>query len=314
MSNSAASASRAALTGRLGVLAAAALFSTGGAAIKAASLSGWQVACFRAGIATVALFLMLPAARRRPTRATLLVSAAHATTMILFVLSNKMTTAASSIFLQSTAPLYVLLLGPWLLDERVKRRDLYFVALLGLGLSLFFIGLDPASATAPRPLLGNILALSSGLFWALTVMGLRVLSRPGESAGGVAGAGSPASATLWGNAFACLVCLPLALPISRIGGVDLAVVSYLGIFQIGFAYVFLTKAIRHVPAFETSLLLFLEPVLNPIWAWLVHHEQPSAWSLAGGAVILAATLVKTWVESKESARLRPVPEGEPHGS
>ncbi len=310
MSKSSPSPQRAALGGRLSVLAAAALFSTGGAAVKAASLSGWQVACFRAGIATVAIYLMLPAARQRPTLRTLLVGAAHAITMILFVLSNKMTTAASSIFLQSTAPLYVLLLGPWLLHEKVKRRDLYFVALLVGGLSLFFVGLDPSSATAPRPFLGNILALAAGLFWGVTVMGLRLLSRPGES---TAGNDSPAAATLWGNAFACLACLPFIFPVGTVSAVDLGVVFYLGIFQIGVAYVFLTKAIRHVPAFEASLLLFLEPVLNPIWAWLVHHEQPSAWSLAGGVVILAATLLKTWIESTESARL-PIPQGEPHGS
>ncbi len=312
MSRPPATPQRAALFGRLGVLAAAALFSTGGAAVKAASLSGWQVACFRAGIATVALYLMLPAARRRPSRGTLLVAVAHAITMILFVLSNKLTTAASSIFLQSTAPLYVLLLGPWLLAEKVKRRDLYFVGLLVGGLSLFFIGLDPSSATAPRPLLGNILALAAGLFWGLTVMGLRSLSRSGDPA--AKPAGSPAAATLWGNAFACLACLPFALPISSIGTLDLAVVCYLGIFQIGVAYVFLTSAIRHVPAFEASLLLFLEPVLNPIWAWLIHHERPSVWSLAGGAVILTATLVKTWVESSHFVRRRSVMVGEPHGS
>ncbi|HXU29430.1 MAG TPA: DMT family transporter [Thermoanaerobaculia bacterium] len=312
MSKSATSPQRAALGGRLGILAAAALFSTGGAAVKSASLSGWQVACFRAGIAAVALYLMLPAARRRPSRWTLLVAVGHAITMILFVLSNKLTTAASSIFLQSTAPLYVLLLGPWLLHERVKRRDLYFVALVAVGLCLMFIGLDPASATAPRPFLGNVLALAAGLFWGLTVMGLRSLSRTGD--GGVE-SGSPAAATLWANAFACLACLPFALPLASngIGAVDLAVVSFLGIFQIGLAYVFMTSGIRHVPAFETSLLLFLEPVLNPIWAWLVHHERPTALSLAGGAVILAATLMKTWIESTESAR-PPIPQGEPHGS
>src|SRR6185295_13058924 len=230
MSKSATSPQRAALGGRLGILAAAALFSTGGAAVKSASLSGWQVACFRAGIAAVALYLMLPAARRRPSRWTLLVAVGHAITMILFVLSNKLTTAASSIFLQSTAPLYVLLLGPWLLHERVKRRDLYFIGLVAVGLSLMFIGLDPASATAPRPFLGNVLALAAGLFWGLTVMGLRSLSRTGD--GGVE-SGSPAAATLWANAFACLACLPFALPLASngIGAVDLAVVSFLGIFQ-----------------------------------------------------------------------------------
>ena len=300
---SAGSRDRTALFGRLGVLAAAALFSTGGAAIKAASISGWQVASFRAGIASLALFVLLPAARRWPTPRVLAVSAAHATTMILFVLSNKLTTAASTIFLQSTAPLYILLLSPWLLHEKVRRRDLVFIAILAVGLSCFFLGLDPASATAPRPLLGDGLALLSGLFWGLTVMGLRALGKRD---------GSAASATLWGNAIACLVCLPLALPVAAMGGKDLAVVLYLGIVQIAVAYVCLTSGLHHVTALEASLLLFLEPVLNPIWAWWVHGEQPSRWSLTGGAVILAATLVKTWRDS--AGQPPPIPEGEPHGS
>ncbi len=306
------STDRAALTGRLGILAAAALFSTGGAAVKSASLTGWQVASFRAGTAAIALFLLLPEARRRPGPRTLLVAVAHATTMILFVLSNKLTTAASSIFLQSTAPLYVLLLSPWLLHEKVKRRDLYFVVQIAVGLGLMFVGLDPASSTAPRPLLGNILALAAGLFWGLSVMGLRSLSRPD---GNGRNEGSAATATLCANTFACLACLPFALPVASVSAVDLSVILYLGIFQIGVAYVFMTRAIRHVPAFETSLLLFLEPVLNPIWAWLVHHERPSVWSLVGGLVILSATLLKTWLEARDGAREpAAVLAGEPHGS
>src|SRR5436309_1136311 len=100
---------------RLEILAAAALFSTGGAAIKACSLSGWQVASFRSGIAALAVLVMLPAARRVPSGRAVAVGAAYATTMILFVRANKLTSAANAIFLQSTAPLYVLLLAPRLL-------------------------------------------------------------------------------------------------------------------------------------------------------------------------------------------------------
>ena len=59
-------------------------------------------------------------------------------------------------------------------------------------------------------------------------------------------------------------------------------------------YVLLLWALRHVGALEATLLLFIEPVLNPLWTWLVHGERPGAWSLAGGTLILAATAVKTW--------------------
>ena len=274
-----------AFSSRLRVLAAAALFSSGGAAIKAASLNAWQVAGFRSAVAAVALLLMMPESRRRPTPRVLLVGVAYATTMVLFVMSNKLTTSASAIFLQSTAPLHVLLLSPWLLGERVRRADLVYMGVLALGLASFFVGLDPVSATAPNPWLGNVLATLSGVTWALTVMGLRALGRGGSDCG-------PASA-LWGNVIACLVCLPLALPVESSRPVDWAVIAYLGVFQIALAYVFLIRGLRQVPALEASLLLLLEPVLNPIWAWMAHGERPGAWSIGGGLLILLATLAKS---------------------
>jgi DME family drug/metabolite transporter len=269
----------------LRVLAAAALFSSGGAAIKAVSLTAWQVASFRSAVAALALLVMLPEARRRPRVPALLVGVAYAGTMVLFVLANKLTTAASTIFLQSTAPLYVLLLSPWLLKEKVRAADLVYMTVLGLGLGAFFVGLDPVSATAPNPGLGNVLALLSGVFWGLTVMGLRFLGR-GDSDW------SPA-ASLYGNVIAALGCLPMALPVVSSRPVDWALVAGLGVFQIALAYVFLIRGLRQVTALEASLLLLLEPVLNPIWAWLVHGERPGSWSLAGGFLILAATLAKS---------------------
>lgn len=273
------------LSSRLRVLAAAALFSSGGAAIKAASLNAWQVAGFRSLVAAAALLLMLPESRRRPPLKVPLVGLAYALTMILFVLSNKLTTSASAIFLQSTAPLYVLLLSPWLLKERVQRADLVYMGVLALGLASFFVGLDPVSSTAPNPWLGNVLATLSGVTWALTVMGLRAVGRGGSD-------WAPASA-VWGNAIACLICLPLALPVESSRPVDWLVIAYLGVFQIAVAYVFLIRGLRQVPALEASLLLLLEPVLNPIWAWMAHGERPGGWSIAGGLLILAATLARS---------------------
>jgi DME family drug/metabolite transporter len=282
------------LAARLEVLAAAALFSSGGVLIKAVHLAGWQVACFRSAVAALALLVLMREVRRRPNLKVLGVGLAYAATMVLFVLANKLTTSASAIYLQSTAPLYVLLLSPWLLHEKIRGRDVAFMAVLAAGLGLFFVGFDPVSATAPNPKLGNILATASGLTWALTVMGLRALGKGGESWG-------PAGA-FWGNAFAALLCLPLALPIAASRPTDWALVSFLGVFQIGVAYLFLIRGLVRVRAFEASLLLLLEPVLNPIWAWLVHGEKPGVWSLAGAAVILLATAVKSWVDAASLTR------------
>jgi drug/metabolite transporter (DMT)-like permease len=275
------------LRSRLAILAAAILFSTGGAAIKATHLTGWQVASFRSAVAGVALLLMLPAARRSMSRLSALVGVVYAATMILFVLANKLTTAASTIFLQATAPIYLVLLGPWLLKEHIRRREVAFMVALGVGLALFFVGHEAGSLTAPDPFKGNILAALSGLCWALAVTGLRFMGKKGGEGGG------SAAAVVLGNLFAFLLCLPFALPVTTARPADFGIIAFLGVFQIGLAYVLLNYGLRHVNALEASLLLLAEPVLNPVWAWLVHGERPSGWALAGGAVIVAATLAKT---------------------
>jgi len=277
---------------RLELLVTAALFSTGGAAIKAAQFSSWQVAGLRSGVAAIAVWLLLPAARRikRGTlTVTLLVAVAYAATLVFFVFANKLTTAANTIFLQSTAPVYILLLGPVLLHERIQRRDLLFMLAIAGGMTLFFVGRQTTFATAPHPLRGNIFAAASGVTYAVMLLGLRWMGTRG---------GSPAGAVVIGNLFAFLAVLPGMLPLGTHRAVDWAVILYLGIFQIGLAYALLTRAISHLPALEASLLLFLEPALNPLMTWAVHGEYPGPWALVGGALILGATGVKSWGDSR----------------
>ncbi len=273
---------------RLQILGAALLFSTGGAAIKACSLSSWQIASFRSGIAALVLLVALPASRRWWQPRTLAVGAVYAATMILYVSANKLTTAANAIFLQSTAPIYMLMLGPWLMQEKVRRKDLLLVSSLALGLAMFFLGVEPPRETAPAPMIGNILGAIAGLTWALTILGLRWLGRRDGQTGGEAEASVVA-----GNLIAFVCCLPLAWPVVSSRMLDWTLVGYLGVFQIGLAYFFLTRGIRRISALEASLLILLEPVLNAFWAWLVHGEQPGPLSLAGCSLILGSTLLFT---------------------
>jgi DME family drug/metabolite transporter len=284
-------AARSEVAARLQVIAAAVLFSTGGAAIKATALDRWQVASFRSGAAVLAVLLLLPAARRRPSRTSFVVGAFYAATLVLFVLATKMTTAANAIFLQSTAPIYVVALGPFVLREPVRRRDLLFLAILGAGLALFFVGREAPQPTAPAPFAGNVLGALSGLAWALTLVGLRWMGR--EESGG--GAGS-ATAVAVGNLFAFLACLPWALPVQGAGARDGIIIAYLGFVQIGAAYACLTAALRHVGALPATLLLFVEPVLNPVWTYLVHGERIGGLALLGGALILVVAFVKNLVD------------------
>jgi len=279
---------------RFMVLAAAIFFSTGGAAVKACSLGGWQVATFRSAVAVVALLLLVPSTRREWTRRTWLVGIAYASTMILFVLANKLTTAANAIFLQASAPLYVLLLSPWLLGEKIHRRQLAFMATLAVGMIFFFVGGQPVSATAPNPMTGNILGAATGLSFALCIIGLRWIGRSTD------GVGATTAAVCCGNLIAALVALPMALPVSGSIPTDWAVVIYLGVFQIGVAYAFLVRGVARVPAFEISLILLAEPVLSPFWAWMVHGEVPTMWASVGGVIIIGATAMMALTSQRKS--------------
>jgi drug/metabolite transporter (DMT)-like permease len=93
----------------------------------------------------------------------------------------------------------------------------------------------------------------------------------------------------------------MALPLGPHQPPDWGVIIYLGVFQIALAYIFVSAAIQVLPALETSVILLLEPVLNPVWAWAVQREMPGVWALLGGTVILGATMLKSWLEGRRVA-------------
>jgi len=269
---------------RLKILAAAVLFSTSGAAIKYLTLDIWQVAGLRGLIAGLALLVMLPEARRGWNRRTLLLGVGYGASTITFALANRLTTAASAIFLQSTSPLFILLLGPALVGERARRRDLGVLAAMAVGMTLFFLGMDRPGRVAADPLAGDLMALLSALSWGLTIVGSRWMGKGPGGAGGVA-----ASAAV-GNLLSFLFCVPFGFVFAPVAGGQAAILIYLGVFQLGAAYVLMSRALPHVRALEVSLLLLIEPVVSPIWAFLLVREVPGVWSLVGGAIILVATV------------------------
>lgn len=214
-----------------------------------------------------------------------LASVAYASTLVLFVLANKMTTAANAIFLQATAPFYLLAIGPLVLKEPNRGRDYVLGGVMAMGMALFFFDSSQASALAPNPALGNALAAATGLTWALTVTALRGLSKAeGASSLPVVSAG---------NLVAFAAALPFAWPVPSIGAMDLSVLLYLGVFQIGLAYFCMARGVKHVPAFEASVLILLEPAMNPVWTYLFHNERPGPLALAGGVIIMGATVAHT---------------------
>jgi len=283
---------------RWALLAAAALFSTGGSAIKGTSFAGFELAGLRSAIAVLAFLVFLPRTRARPHPRELLVALAYAATLTAFVLANKLTTSANTIFLQSTAPLYVLLLAPLLLKERIRVRDLGLLAAIAGGIVLLFLDEQAPQASARDPGLGNKLALLSGFTWALTMIGLRWLARGAEGS-------SALGAALWGNVFAALACLGAAglrgeVTLGSADPTSWMLVGFLGVFQIGLAYALVSSAVRHLEAFEVSLLLLLEPVLNPLWTFLFQGERPGLYTNLGGALILGAALARSFSEARKA--------------
>lgn len=216
-----------------------------------------------------------------------LIGAAYAATLILFVAANKLTTSANAIFLQSTAPLYLLLLGPLVLHEPIRKVDIAVIAAVAMGAVLLLQGSRVVGATSPNPSRGNLLACAAGITWALTITGLRW-------AGKRSGQNDLAAATaIAGNVIAFVACLPMALPLANLSLANAAVVLYLGLFQVALAYVFLTRSLRDVPGLEAATLLLVEPVFNPIWTWIVHGERPGILALWGGALIIGAAFAGT---------------------
>ncbi len=251
------------------------LWSTGGLLIKGVDWSPLGIAGTRSAIA--ALVLLAVVRRRNFTWSAAQIGGAiaYAATVVLFVVATKLTTAANAILIQYTAPIYIALFSPWFLKERARRADWLIMAVMLGGLVLFF--LDKLKA---GEVWGNVAAVLSGVSFAWLALFLRKQK-----------AGSPMESVFLGNVIAAAVCLPWVTgPVP--GAAGWWCLAALGVVQISLAYMLYTKAIRHVTALEAMLIPALEPILNPALVYLVHGEQPGAWALAGGAVVLAAVAVR----------------------
>jgi len=268
------------------VLGAAVLWSTGGLFIKATKLSGLELSFGRSLLAAITVALLTRREGFGLNRVTALAAALYAALLILFVLATKQTTAANAIFLQYTAPVYVLVLEPLLYKEKFRRRDLVTVIFCLVGMSLFFVG-----KLRPQDVTGNLLALTSGLCFAFYFLLLRHSS---------ARKVNRASSVIYGNLLVVLIAAPAGLAaLQNIGARDAACVAYLGIVQIGFAYLLFTLAMaRGVRSLDAGIIGYIEPVLNPIWVFLFLGERPSTWAILGGLIIVTAVLGHMLIETK----------------
>ncbi len=249
----------------------AALWSLGGVLIKLVDLPPLAVAGLRSVVC--ALFLMavrgLPAPPRGGAR--LGAALAYAATVMLFVTATKLTTAANAILLQFTAPVYVALLAHRIVGERTSAADWLATALALAGMGLFFVDKLDFSG-----LWGNLAGLASGVSFALMVLLLRKQKD-----------GSPYGSLVWGNIIAAALCLPFCFEKAPDLS-DTAGLLLLGVVQLGLPYLLYAWAVRRVSAMVAVLVPVVEPLLNPVWVFLVLGERPGSWAMLGGAVVLVA--------------------------
>ena len=282
---------KAAVSPLLLVLGAAILWSTGGLFIKATHLSALELSFGRSLLAAVTLVVVTRREGFGVNRISALTSVLYAALLLLFVLATKLTTAANAIFLQYTAPVYVLILEPIFYKEKFRGRDLITVAACVAGMSLFFVG-----TLRPQDVSGNLLALASGVCFALFFLLLRH-SKAREV--------NRASSAIYGNLIVVLICAPAFFAAMRrgISPPDFARIAYLGVVQIGFAYLLFTLAMaRGVRSLDAGIIGYIEPVLNPIWVFLFIGERPSGWAIVGGAIIITSVVTHMLIAIKTKQR------------
>src|SRR5262245_2393878 len=263
--------------GTLSILGAALLWSTGGVAIKAVAEPALKVACYRSAIAAVVLAVCFRPRRSRATFGFQVAVACYAGCLTTFVVATKWTSAANAIFLQYSGVMWILVLAPLVLGEAFSLRDASAIGVALVGLVLFFVGeFDPRSRA------GNLVALLSGLFYASLVLSLRRERDLGAEA-----------AVTYGNVLAAVALLPFAGPPFGVSLRSAVILLFLGVVQIGGAYILFVRGLRHVPATRASLIGMVEPIANPCWVFLLLGETPRRLSVVGGLVVLGAVAWRT---------------------
>jgi len=209
-------------------------------------------------------------------------------TTTLFVLANQFTTAAAAVMLQFTAPIFILIMQFVFYKKKPKPSELIAVIVTVLGMMLFFAG-----ELEEGHLLGNVLAIISGFTFAcIFVCNKRPDTNPEQSVM----LGFLANAIIFTPfAFFDATILPIYVDV-----IPWLFIALMGVIQVGLAYVFFTIGIKQTPALLASLIVALEPVLNPIWVAVFTPERPGRYALFGGIVIVITVAVYNMWEARQS--------------
>jgi len=267
--------------GRLYVALAAVAWSTAGLLQRKLTVDVGTQLAGRALFAVLGLLLFVAVAERgrvlRAFRAIgrggIAVTVLMAVSSGAFIAALNYTSVANVLFMQALAPVLAAVLGTFV-GEPVARRTWIAMAVAIAGVGLMVGGPSHPSAAG----------LSLSLLMSISFAGTIVVTRHQREV-------SMAPATCLSQALVFVFAAPFASP-GSVGGRDLMLLAGLGIGQIGLGLIFLTIGARLIPAAEVALITLLEIVLGPLWVWIALSEQPSATTLAGGAIVLAAVVIQ----------------------
>ncbi|MBT9152245.1 MAG: hypothetical protein DDT35_00459 [Firmicutes bacterium] len=257
------------------LIATAIMWSLGGWLIKSIDLNPLAIAGTRSAIAALIILLFIRRSNLIWSRVQVATAISYSLVVILFVAANRLTTATNAIMLQYTAPIYVAFLAHYFLKERTTRYDWLIVSTTIGGIALFFM-----EQIGPSGLLGNILAILSGISFACFTVLMRMQKD-----------GSPLESVFLGNVFTAIIGLPF-LVVNLPQSADWPPLLILGVVQLGIPYILYSLAIKHVSALDAILVPVLEPLLNPFWVFLWIGETPGVWALLGALVVLSSVTAR----------------------
>lgn len=271
------------------IVIAATLLSTGGIILKYVDMNPMAIASSRGLISAIVVWLYLKKPNFTFSKPQVIGAFSYSMMVTGFIVANKLTTAKNAVVLQFTAPIWIVILGVWFLKEKAYWYDLVSIAVVSGGMILFFID-DVGGGT----MIGNIVAMFSGLALAGATIGMRLQKE-----------GSPVETTLLGHLMTVLIGLPFVFSASFTTA-NIIGIFLLGAFQLGIAYILYATAVKYLTALEVILIMFLEPILNPIWVMLIHGETPSKFSLLGGTIVILTVAIRSIIVSKRSKSIQTI--------
>jgi drug/metabolite transporter (DMT)-like permease len=265
------------------MIVAAICWSTGGILVRKLSITNaWEIvfwrSLFMAAFVALVLVIMhgrgMPRAVRAAGLPGLVAGLLLAATFFFFIGSITRTTVANTFVLMSVSPFLAALAARLVLQEPVAARTWIAMAIAFAGIVVMFGGTVDAGQ-----LTGNLLALGVSVCFAAQLTVLRKFHATVDMLPMVmiAGLCSLVPAFLLAGPFAAT-------------GHDLAILALMGCVQLGVGCLLSTAASRTLTATELGLLALLEPILGPLWVWVLLGEHPGTYALIGGALVLSAVI------------------------